>query len=190
MNQLVESTDAKQAHIPHQVRWVRHRKSRSLEPGRIYVFSDGSSLGSYAAVTVCKRADGGTNVVWEGAGFEPMTKTRNIRAELDGVILGLTSGVPSDGSLPVVLVYDYFGIGAWLSGNWRIKEPEVQERITKLKKIIAERRLKVSFIHHGGHQKDDSDLTKWNNRADQLATARAQAEANIVDGVGGLGDEP
>lgn len=173
VKQIVESTDPKQSTIPHQKPWVRHRKSREIEGDHVYVFSDGSSLGSYAAVVVSPKG------VTRHGDKAPMTSTRNVGAELNGAILGL-SNVESGSS--VVLVFDYMGVGAWLTENWKIKDPEVQSKIDALRLVIKTKRLTVHYIHHAGHQRDGSAFTRWNAEADALCTA----QLDVVDGVGAI----
>lgn len=175
VKQVVESTDPKQAAISHQRSWVRHRKSREIEGTGTWVFTDGSSLGTYGAVIV--NPDGSTKKL---SGKAPVTSTRNVGAELNGAILGL-SNVEPDTS--VVIVFDYMGVGAWLTWNWKIKDPEVDRKIDQLRLIIKTKRLTMHYIHHRGHQTDGSAFSKWNGVADRLASD------NVVDLVSTIDDD-
>lgn len=170
---LVESTCPKTSGITAQTYrkypFVRYRESRSIDESAFFVFTDGSSRGSFAAVIV-RGAEAAATV----GGFEPPTHTRNVGAELKGARLGLQS-VP-EGS-KVVLVSDYLGVGAWMTGNWQARDPEVREITRQMRSIIEVRRLDVIYVHHRGHQKprDIHDLfTRYNAAADEHCTKLAK----------------
>lgn len=130
--------------------------------GRVYVFTDGSSLGGYGAVMVVRPGAVGV----EASSWTLPTATRNVGAELNGAILGL--GLPIAGAA-VTLVFDYMGVGAWLTGSWKIKNPEVANKVKEMQRIIHEKKLHVSYIHHRGHGTGSDDFTKFNAVADRLA---------------------
>ena len=149
--------------------WIRHRESRRVVGDDVYVFSDGSSLGGFGAVLV--QADVAPLVL---LGFERPGPTRNIAAELNGALLGL-SNVRADAS--VVLVADYLGVAAWLTQNWKIKDMIVRAKIDEIKDVIRANWLTVKYVHHRGHQKpvEGDDFTAYNKLADNAAT-RANSE--------------
>jgi len=176
-----ETTCPKSARVPHQAKWIRYRSSANLRSNAVvdqlartlrkdesvaWIFADGSSKGGYgAAVVYGDRVD-------LLAGFTEPTRTRNVGAELNGVLLGLRN--VEKGST-IAVVCDYMGFVAWYSGNWRIKDPEVREKIQEARQIIKDRELVLErLVHHRGHQEDDSDFTKWNNFADRLAGGEEQ----------------
>lgn len=148
-------------------KWLKYDYSRSLHVGKVHVFSDGSSKGSYAAVVVQPNEWVESHV----SHSEP-TRTRNVGAEVRGALLGL-SYVP-EGS-KVVLVSDYPGVGAWLAGQWNIKDEEIKETITLIKNLLATKEIEIDrFYHHRGHQKDSSAFTRWNGLADALCSQLRQ----------------
>lgn len=168
MSLIVESTCSKTA--ARGLSWVRFRAERRVDDSAFFVFSDGSSTGSFAAV-VAKGSVEPTVI----DGFAEPTTTRNVGAELNGARLGLQQ-VPDDST--VVLVFDYIGVGAWLTGNWKIKDPEVAEKIADMKRIIATKRLQISYVHHRGHQKvasEDDHFSRLNGAADARCVAVAKA---------------
>jgi ribonuclease HI len=159
---LAQSTNPKTVAVKHQAKWVSFRTDRSCSGDRIYVFTDGSSLGGFAAVFVFP--DG--HVRRQAAWVEP-TGTRNVGAEMNGLLLGLKNAPLG---AKICVVSDYLGCAAWLTGAWKIKDVEVRDKVNRALGIIEGRDLDVVYCHHGGHQKDPSDFTRWNSEADRLAT--------------------
>ena len=130
----------------------------------LYGFTDGSSTGSYAAVLIDKEGR-----ISEHSRHVPQSQTRNVAAEIMAV--GLALNFAPRGSR-VVIVSDYMGTGLWLHGCYGFKCADSTRRIRLLLHLIAARKLSVDFIHHRGHQADQSDFTIYNNRADELCRQR------------------
>lgn len=128
---------------------------------RIHVFSDGSSSGACAAVIVTP------------VGSTEMVRTidhqglRNVAAEIAGATMGLLR-CPQGSS--VVLVSDYLGTFAWAAGIHWMRSPLVIRWVLAFIGAIERRELTVEMVHHKGHQKDTSEYTRWNARADALCT--------------------
>lgn len=162
MKKPVESTSQRTIAVPHQAKWITLREDRSCDPDTTYAFTDGSSLGGFGAVLVR-----GEEILSAFGRIDPDT-TRNVGAELEGLILALRHAREGE---EMVIVSDYLGVAAWMTGNWRIKTPEVQERVARAERIIEAKGLIVSFCHHAGHQSDASDFTHYNALADRLAAA-------------------
>ena len=170
----VESTSKKTCSVPHQAKWVSFRESRSCFQTAIdqlgelaedreqltYAFTDGSSLGGFGCVLV-RPQDQESLSRWK----KP-DASRNVGAELEGFLLALDYAREGENLL---IVSDYLGVAAWMTGNWKIKKEEVRWRIEKAKQIIEDKALMVRYCHHGGHQSDDSDFTRYNTLADRLA---------------------
>jgi hypothetical protein len=135
--------------------WLRLLRERRCLEG-LYMFTDGSTLGSYAAVLV----NPATGRVEEAARWRPPTKTRNVGAEWDGLVLGLEL-------LPVraraTMVVDLLWIHAQLIGVRRTVHAE-----------IIEKELGLVLVHHDGHQADASDFTRGNARADASCAEAAR----------------
>lgn len=165
----------------------------ALGPG-LHAFVDGNHLGGVGVVIVEARADDdepavveelGLSVreVFAGAGVSSLAddravaaaldRLRNVLAELAALHLALRL-VPEGAA--VTVVHDYEGVGAWMEGRWRVKDPVVAEVVAACKAIVAARSLRVSFRHQRGHQSSwaaRDDLAHFNARADRLATDAA-----------------
>jgi ribonuclease H-related protein len=161
----------------------------ALTPG-LWAFVDGNHLGGVGVVLVEKRGDddetiveqGGYTVteVLAGAGMPELAsrtvvhaalaRLRNVLAELAALYLALT--LLPDGAT-VTVVYDYEGVGAWMEGRWKARDPLVAT-LTRAARALAERkRLQVRYHHQRGHQSawaGRDDFAHYNARADQLAT--------------------
>jgi hypothetical protein len=147
-------------------RWVQLRTSRYIaeppnpEAEHRWVFTDGSSSGWHTAVTVSPfRWVIGTSA------FTTPDSTRNVGAELRGVLLGVSC--QPNGSV-VSLVSDYLGSAAWLTGNWGANDATVVDLTITILKTVQVKRLSVRFIHTRGHQRDGSHFCVFNDWADRL----------------------
>jgi ribonuclease HI len=160
-----------------------------LGPG-LYAFVDGNAMGGIGVVLVDQgageprvRREIATTVyeVFADAGLSAldsrakitavMNALRNVLAELGGLLAALHA---VEAGASVTVVHDYAGIGAWLEGRWRTRDPVVAAVVAACRAVIAERRLTVAFQHQRGHQSTFAgrhDLAAFNARADRLATA-------------------
>lgn len=146
--------------------WVKYRPCRkAAHDGRTWVFSDGSSTGFHSAVIVHDRG----KVVRRLTRLRGPDHTRNVGAELDGALLGLEHCAPGS---KVVLVSDFLGVAAWFTGAWSVRDQAVADRVVEARTIVTEKKLSLTFVHHAGHQRDDSDLTRWNAEADRLCSGK------------------
>ena len=141
IHQLVETTSPKAASVKYKRRWLALRSGSmqlSDDKDRTWIFCDGSTTGWHAAVVV----DPGRRIR-KLARFESPVSIANVGAELNGLLLGL-------------------------EGGWEVRVPSVRQRVDAAMKLIEKKNLDIRFIHHGGHQKDHSDFTRWNCVADKL----------------------
>ena len=161
---FIQTTSKKAAAVQYKRNWLRHCEPFDLVPGYTWIFTDGSTTGWHAAVLILPGLS-----IHKLAAHEKPTSTRNVGAEMNGLILGLKHAQPG---IPVWVVHDYVGVGAWITGGWEVKSFEMQEKIREIEKIIDERDLNLNFMHHGGHQKDKSDFTTFNNLADSLCSGK------------------
>ena len=112
----------------------------ALAPG-LYAFVDGNHLGGVGVVVVNAAGEEGGVVdalgmtvseVFTGGAVASLTRPediaaallrlRNVLAELAALYLALRL-VPEGASLTVV--HDYEGVGAWMTGRWKTKDPLV-----------------------------------------------------------------
>lgn len=164
---IVETTSQKTASNRYKTNWLRFRPSRCIDKDSVWMFVDGSSTGWYAAVVI----DPFKNTVTKLAAFQEPA-SRNIGPELRSLLHGLSFADPTRS---LVVVHDYLGTGAWLAGAWQIKSQNVLDIVSDIRRLIDSRAFKsVRFIHHAGHQKDDSDFTRWNCVVDNLCTNKTE----------------
>jgi ribonuclease HI len=163
----------------------------ALTPG-LYAFVDGNHLGGVGMVLVDASGEApevveelGMTVtqVFAGGGVPPLAtpaaiatalaRLRNVLAELAALYLALRL-VPAGGA--VTIVHDYEGVGAWMTGRWKTKDPLVAEVVAACKALASSRRLTLAFQHQRGHQSTwagRDDLAHFNARADALAADAA-----------------
>ena len=164
-----------------------------LPPGR-YAFVDGNHMGGIGVVLV--EADAGADSprtvreaattvyeVFGPAGLPSLdarpkitaaaNRLRNVLAELGGLLAALELAPAGE---PLTVVHDYEGVGAWLEGRWKAKDPLVAEIVAACRARIADRRLVVTFRRQPGHTSTyagRNDFAAFNARADALATNAA-----------------
>jgi ribonuclease HI len=161
-----------------------------LEPGA-YAFVDGNAMGGIGVVLV-EQGAGPASVrelattvydVFGHAGI-PGLETRskitaatdslqNILAELGALYAALKEAA---GGSALSVVHDYEGVGAWLEGRWKVKNPIVAEVVSACRALIDTRGLHVRFRHQRGHESTfagRNDFAAYNARADKLATEAA-----------------
>jgi len=152
-------------------RWpVEHLPTQALDPIRLWVFTDGGTLGWHAAVLV-----------------EPSTRARhvaacranaarNVGSELDGVILGLQLA-PTSARLS--LVSDFLWSAYYINGWRKISHPYLRDRVAVARDLLTTKKFSSPvFIHHGGHDGAQTDFSLWNAAADQLCKQRATVDAS------------
>jgi ribonuclease HI len=163
-----------------------------LAPG-LYAFVDGNHLGGVGVVVVERVAGAEPEIVealgltvyevFAGAGLSALAtraavraaleRLRNVLAELGALHLALRI-VPEAST--VTIVHDYEGVGAWLDGRWRARDPLVADIVQACRELIAQRRLDVRFRHQRGHAAAwvaRDDFAHYNARADALASEAA-----------------
>ena len=162
-----------------------------LPPG-MFAFVDGNHRGGVGVVLVHRTARGETTrkeisttlreVFPEGltledgrhlSADEALARIRNIACELAAAYIAVQRVQPNT---RLTIVHDYEGVGAWLMGRWRVKDPIVAAIIAQVLDRIQKANLSISFHHQHGHQADRLGLSDWiqeNRRADALATQAA-----------------
>jgi ribonuclease H-related protein len=164
----------------------------ALGPGW-YAFVDGNHLGGVGVVLVGPETGGERTVkeisasvaeVLRDAGIpslssesaiaDALDRLRNVLAELTALLLALRE---APAGIALTVVHDYEGVGAWMEGRWKTKDPIVAEVVAACRALAATRGLSVTFRRQPGHQSTwagRDDFARYNGRADRLATAAAQ----------------
>lgn len=170
---MVETTSENATKPAHTRKWLKLRTGRWINDESVWMFIDGSSSGWHAAVILDPFAKTLTKI----AKFrEP--KSANIGPELWSLLIGLEVVDPTK---PLTVVHDYMGTGAWLVKAWKIKSPNVKDAVDVIRATMERREFtSIRFIHHGGHQKDATDFTRYNGVADQLCNDQ-QTVHTMVD---------
>jgi ribonuclease HI len=160
----------------------------ALTPG-LFAFVDGNHLGGVGVVivkatgeepTVIEQLGMSVTQVFAGGSVASLTqpeaiaaalaRLRNVLAELAGFYLALRL-VPEGAA--VTIVHDYEGVGAWMTGRWKAKDPLVAEIVDACKTLASARRITLAFRHQRGHQSSwagRDDFAHFNSLADALAT--------------------
>lgn len=165
----------------------------TLPPG-LHAFVDGNHEGGVGVVIVRRQASGATTVVAEAAisveevfgaagieGLETPTavraalgRIRNVLAELGGLHAALVR-LPEGARATVV--HDYEGVGAWMTGRWRTRDPVVAAIIAACRALAAARGLRLTYRQQPSHRSTSAgvnELVALNRRADALATEGAR----------------
>ena len=162
-----------------------------LEPGT-YAFVDGNAMGGIGVVLVNQAESGPVSVheraltvydVFERARIPSLDtrpkitaatdSLRNVLAEL-GALYAAIQAVPPGSTMTAV--HDYEGVGAWVEGRWKAKNPIVADVVAACRALIEARRLRVRFRHQRAHESTfagRNDFATYNTRADRLATEAA-----------------
>ena len=162
-----------------------------LEAG-IYAFVDGNAMGGIGVVLVEQGESGPASVrelattvydVFGRAGIPSLDTRSKITAAADSLHnilaeLGALHGALQEAALgsALTVVHDYEGVGAWLEGRWKAKNPMVAEVVAASRALIEARGLRVRFRHQRGHESTfagRNDFAAYNARADKLATEAA-----------------
>ncbi len=166
-----------------------------LPPGR-WAFVDGNHFGGIGVVLVEQAEAGGeprvlrevaTTVyeVYRDAGIPSLDtrakitaavdRLRNVLAELGALYAALGLAPPG---AALTVVHDYEGVGAWMEGRWKAKDPVVAEIVAACRARASARRLTVAFRRQRGHASTwagRDDFAAFNARADALATRAAKS---------------
>jgi ribonuclease HI len=158
-------------------------EAATIPAGVVHVFTDGNHLGGCGLVFFLRREDGREPIVREmsftveeAASMlhldipvsRELARLRNVLAEL------MALGVALDHLRPgtsLVVVHDYEGVGAWMAGRWKTKDPTVSLLVRSLQEMVARKHLILVLRHQRGHQSPlgGDEFALYNSRADRLA---------------------
>lgn len=132
----------------------------------LYIFTDGSYRVS--------KSQGGIGLVWVRDGQVVMKyskgykNTTNNQMELLAIKAALYSIKKPIDEVTIITDSEY-SLGCITNPKWNPKKNV--ELINSIKELLKEKQklAKIEFMHTRGHQTDDSEFTKFNNIADELA---------------------
>lgn len=102
-----------------------------------------------------------------------VSNTTNNRMELTAIIVGLKAIKKPIDSLLIVSDSMYCIGTATL--NWkRKKNQDLWKIFDKEFERVSKLCSNINFKHVNGHQKDNTEFTKWNNRVDRLAVSASK----------------
>ena len=152
-------------------RWpVSIQLDRSLVQNRLWIFSDGGALGWHAVVLI------ESGLAHRVAMCRP-NSARNVGSELDGVILGLQLAITGSS---IVIVSDFLWTGYYINGWRAVSHPYLRERVPVARDLLVSKQFADPvFIHHGGHDGEATDYSRWNEMADTLCKQRMAVDDRI-----------
>ncbi len=167
-------------------------------PEGVYAFVDGNHLGGVGIVFVKQRRVGppivkqlstSVQTIFEEtkprvldspkAIDEALARLRNVLAEIAGLFKALDHIAPKT---ELTIVYDYEGVGAWLSDRWKARDQLVAKIISACRHLITQKSLILHFRHQPGHHSSHAgrnDFASYNAMADSLATKGIGNSGNV-----------
>jgi ribonuclease HI len=131
------------------------------------IYTDGSCRGNKAGGIGVVWLKNGEKVYEYSKGFKDVT---NNIMELTAIMVALKSIVKPVNSLTIVSDSEY-ALGCIFNEKWNPKKnvkliTKIKAEVKRVEELIGS---KINIEHTYGHQKDDSEYTKWNNYVDKLA---------------------
>ena len=127
----------------------------------------------YAFGCVCFHPDG-TIEEFCGSGNNPEAiKQRNVAGEMVASMLAVRWALVN-GYDELEICYDYSGIEAWVTGDWKAKNDLTQKYRDFMRSYDT--RLKIHFTKVEAHTK-----VEYNERADKLAKAGLEKDPGLPD---------
>jgi hypothetical protein len=150
---------------------VGFKADRAIDSPDTWMFTDGSSKGWQALVVLRPGQD--PRLVARAA----QTETRNVGAEVAALVTAF--GILEPGER-VALVSDFLWGIYYVLGWHRVENAVLREQVAAARALLAERRpAAVRFIHVKGHERDDSELGRWNDVADRLCSLGAEVDVAV-----------
>lgn len=129
------------------------------------------------------NGNGGIGIVWLKDGEKVFEYSKGYKGVTNNIMELMAIGIalksikkPID-SLTIISDSEY-ALGCIFNKKWNPKKNvklinQIKSEVIRVEELIGS---KINVEHTYGHQKDDSDYTKWNNYCDKLA----QKESNMV----------
>jgi ribonuclease HI len=152
-------------------RAVSFKPDRELDSEGTWMFTDGASSGWHALVVL--RPGEGLRLVAR----EARTDTRNVGAEMAGLVSALEAIVPGE---RVAVVTDFLWAIYYVLGWYEVKNALLREQVAAARALLVERRpASLRYIHVKGHLRDETALGHWNAVADQLCGLACEVEVAL-----------
>ena len=129
------------------------------------------------------NGNGGIGIVWLRDGEKVFEYSKGYKGVTNNIMELMAIGIalksikkPID-SLTIISDSEY-ALGCIFNEKWNPKKNvklinQIKSEVIRVEELIGS---KINVEHTYGHQKDDSEYTKWNNYCDKLA----QKESNMV----------
>ena len=91
---------------------------------------------------------------------------RNVLGEITGAIKAVELAM-ANGYTEVIIVYDYVGIKAWVTGEWKANTPQTIQYSLTMREYT--KRINVKFIKVKAHTSEANGGSRYNAEADRLA---------------------
>ena len=152
-------------------RAVGFKADREIDAPGTWMFTDGSSKGWQSLVVLRPGQDPRL------LAREARTETRNVGAEVAGLVSALEAVLPGE---RVTIVSDFLWSIYYVLGWYRVENALLREQVEAARALLADRRpASVRFIHVKGHERDDSALGRWNDVADRLCALGAAVDVTV-----------
>lgn len=140
---------------------VFFKPDREIDSDDTWMFTDGSSSGWSGLVVLRPGQD------VRVAARLGHTLTRNVGAEVNGLIMALEATQPGE---RVAVVSDFLWSIYYVLGWHNANDETLREQVAAARALLDARRpASLRFVHVQGHVKNDSSaLGRWNRVADEL----------------------
>lgn len=136
---------------------------REKPMGEYVVYVDGSYRNGFwgAGAIVINKADGAIIVQLHDSG-EDTDNLRNVRGEMQAVIIALRYVYKNLKASSVEIYHDYTGLSNWANGTWKANKPQTQDYRDRV--AVARNYFAVNFVKVEAHTG-----VEYNERADEIA---------------------
>jgi hypothetical protein len=150
---------------------VAFKADREMDSPDTWMFTDGGSKGWQSLVVLRPGQD--PRLMARAA----RTDTRNVGAELAGLVSALEAVLPGE---RVAIVSDFLWGIYYVLGWYKVENALLREQVAAARALLAARRpASLRFIHVKGHERDESALGRWNDVADRLCALGAAVDVTV-----------
>ena len=162
---------------------VGFKADREIDSADTWMFTDGGSTGWTSLVLLRPGADARL------VARQIHTETRNVGAELGGLVGALEAMLPGE---RVAIVTDFLWSIYYVLGWHDIQNGLLREQVADARALIDARRpSSLRVIHVKGHLRDATALGHWNDVADRLCALRQPVDVTLpATALGAPGSRP